>query len=175
MRILDLLLIISVVSAGFAGQQGDPDNATASVVIPAIDVQEQIGRQEVADSRLTSQEVNEREFDLMSEALAGNVWLPGGSEQVQQEKQQFHQELIELGEKVDQVLVSDEDKARYLEMKLRSIQNRIEMIEYYHRRVAEVKLQTGVVLIPDEVVQQGNAEIVSLQGSVEQLQDKLWN
>jgi len=71
--------------------------------------------------------------------------------------------------------VSDEDKARYLEMKLRSIQNRIEMIEYYHRRVAEVKLQTGVVLIPDEVVQQGNAEIVSLQGSVEQLQDKLWN
>lgn len=173
MKTVELLLIITVLIIGLVKQHVmQVERATLVTTVVQHHVSE--SHQPATVQEVAELDSDARELEKMSAELQGNVWLPGGSEWDREQRHKFHQTLAVLAEKMQrQGADNEEERLRYLEMHAEAVQDRIDILRYYHHRLTEIATSTGVMLVNQAALESGDAQVKSLQQELLQIQDEL--
>ncbi len=117
---------------------------------------------------------NEREFRLMREKMPDNMWLPGDVSREEAKRQEkLLRDMILFGNKVQKGTATREESRRYYSLKIKSLNDKIELIKYFQERTAEKGKEEGNEYLTREDIEQGNQVISELKEDVNQYRDKL--
>ncbi|MCP4350897.1 MAG: hypothetical protein GY795_35985 [Desulfobacterales bacterium] len=150
------------------------ENLTETGTEPGKQVQEKsvedliISDEEPRDEEIeqpeSSEEENQREIERMKQALPGNMWVPGEpSEEEAEEQQQMLKHTILLEKKIRKDTATNEEKRVYYGYKIKMVQDRIDIIQYYQKRTSELETGTNRPYLTKEDIEQGNKAIMELE------------
>ena len=174
MKILEAMIIITLVSFIFAGHESEKteeEQDTVVATVRATRARTDLDLHSGAEDYRMTDEVHEiaseaYEIERMHDQLLGNVWLPGGSDVARTDNRYFHSELDRLQILVDNKSATEAEITSFLEMNLTSMQDRVDMIQYYHQRMDDIRQATGVQLIPEDAIAAGEVERDQLETKI---------
>ncbi|MCP4113439.1 MAG: hypothetical protein GY749_49245 [Desulfobacteraceae bacterium] len=148
--------------------------------VPVRQVQEKLAEdliisdEEPRDEEIEQpEEENQREIERMKQALPGNMWIPGEpSEEEAEEQQQMLKHTILLEKKIRKDTATNEEKRVYYGYKIKMVQDRIDVIQYYQKRTSELETEGNRPYLTKEDIEQGNKAVAELEYQREEY-DKL--
>jgi len=130
----------------------------------------------MTDSGLSAEEraENEKEIALMRKTLPGNTWIPYDMTESEQKAQREQmKESIMLENKMRRGTATLEEKRRYYENQIKSTQDRIDLLEYYMKRTAELTKETGREYYSKEDLAVGQESIEEFKDQIADYRNKL--
>ncbi|MFW5861768.1 MAG: hypothetical protein ACOCWZ_05905 [Spirochaetota bacterium] len=117
---------------------------------------------------------NEREFERMRQKLPDNMWLPGDvSREESRRQEKILRDMIVLGNKVQKGDATKEESRRYYSLKLKSLEDKAELIEYFQERTAEKEKEDGREYLTEDDIHQGEEAIEEIRNEADQFKEKL--
>jgi hypothetical protein len=117
---------------------------------------------------------NEREFKRMRQKLPGNMWLPGDVSREESKRQEkVLRDMIVLGNKVQKGTATKKESQRYYSLKLKSLEDKVELIEYFQERTAEKEKEDGREYLTEDDIQQGKEAIEEIRNEADEFREKL--
>ncbi len=107
---------------------------------------------------------DQREIERMKQALPGNMWIPGEPSEEEAEKQQkILKDVILLENKIRKDTATTEEEKIYYEYKIKTVQDKIDIIQYYQKRSAELEIETSRPYLSEKDIEHGNKAILELE------------
>ena len=117
---------------------------------------------------------NAREIARMKKDLPGNMWIPEDPRfGIDPGRADKIRKAIELSDKVNKGTATREEKIEYYQYKIKSTQDRIDIVNYIARRTAELRAQNGKPYLSDQDIETGKKTVAELSRKISGYKDQL--